>query len=94
MDRFQQPDCPPETPEQREAANIDGWNLRKAAERLNLKNDLVEAFYQMGYSLRGERFLRDSNQTEYEFKLGDRIIKVTISLLRAGAGRPKPTCPC
>ncbi len=76
MDRFQEPDCPPPTPEQREAANIDGWELRKAAERLVEKEELVEAFYQMGYSLHSERVLRDSDETEYEFKSGDRIIKV------------------
>jgi hypothetical protein len=33
MDRFQQPDFEPETPEKREAANIAYWELRKAAER-------------------------------------------------------------
>ncbi len=42
----------------------------------DLKDELVEAFYQMGYSLHGERFLRDSEKTEYEFKSGDEIIKV------------------
>lgn len=76
MDRFEQPDFEPETLVEREAAQIGWYGIRKAAERLNLKNELVEAFYQIGYSLHGERFLRDSGETEYEFKSGDVIIKV------------------
>ncbi len=40
------------------------------------KDELVEAFLQMGYTLHGERFLRDSEEVEYKFKLGDEIIKV------------------
>ena len=46
------------------------------------KDKLVEAFYQMGQSLHGERFLRDSKEVEFEFKSGDEIIKVVCPILK------------
>lgn len=35
IDRFEQPDCPPETPQQREAEQFSWYQIRKAAERMN-----------------------------------------------------------
>ncbi len=78
MDRFQQPDCEPETPQDREDAQFGWYGIRKAAEKLALKDELIEAFYQIGYSLRGERVLRDSKEIEYEFKSGEKVIKVIV----------------
>ena len=79
MNRFQEPDCLPPTVEAQENERFALWQQRVLAEATALKEELVEAFYQMGYSLRGERVLRDSGETEYEFKSGGRIIKVTTS---------------
>jgi len=65
----------------------------------NLKNELVEAFYRMGFSLRGEQVLHDSQETEYRFKSSDEIIKVTVppteksTTLPLGGQVLPPACP-